>query len=121
MERPGRVVSFCTPPALRRATVRNTFVTLLGVLTTWVHVLTLFVLAEPTLREQLFVSISGIIGAGKTTLATALAKELDVRTQTYTQHKPITDCASIARHCHRFLSIMRRLSTTSTWRTSTTT
>ena len=36
------------------------------------------VAADPMIRQDLFVSISGMIGAGKTTLATSLAKELDV-------------------------------------------
>lgn len=35
-------------------------------------------LADPMVSQDLFVSISGMIGAGKTTLATSLAKELNV-------------------------------------------
>ncbi len=36
------------------------------------------VCADPMVSQDLFVSISGMIGAGKTTLATSLAKELNV-------------------------------------------
>lgn len=38
-------------------------------------------------QEQLFVSISGLIGAGKTTLANALAKEMDLPVF----HEPVTE------------------------------